>query len=223
MCSSDLGEFAGQQKKAFEMLASGRLAPAFDLDREPDRVRDRYGRHLFGQSLLMARRLLQAGVPIVQANMVLGYSFAWDTHNANCRLLKEMLLPPLDQSVSALLDDLESTGLSDDVLVVMLGEFGRTPKLGGTVTGGVDPTGRDHWTSCFPAVFAGAGVRGGQTIGVSDRFAAYPKTTPYAPSDLGATIFAALGLDLSSELRDRLSRPLPLTVGRPITAVFDGA
>src|SRR5438046_10626543 len=127
------------------------------MDREPDRLRDRYGRHLFGQSLLLARRLVEAGVPIVQVNM--GTMNNWDTHNSNFKQLKDRLLPPLDRAVAALLDDLESSGLLDETLVVMVGEFGRTPKLGGNVgTPSYVPDGRDHWSGAFFACFAGAEI-----------------------------------------------------------------
>src|SRR5262249_6381918 len=161
------------------VLTSGRVARAFEMDREPLAVRQRYGRHAFGQSLLLARRLVQAGVPVVQANMGRGQN--WDTHGDNFRRLKNQLLPPLGQGVAALLDDLETTGLLDETLVVLLGEFGRTPKI--------VQTGRDHWAPCFSALFAGAGVRGGQVIGKSDKIGAYPTTPPYSPDDLGATVY----------------------------------
>src|SRR5437016_5773024 len=128
-----------QQRLAFSVLTSGKVAQAFEIDREPSAVRERYGRHAFGQSLLLARRLVQAGVPVVQANM--GHVQNWDTHADNFRRLKNELLPPLDRGVSALLDDLDATGLLDDTLVLMMGEFGRTPKMSGT--------GRDHWAPCF--------------------------------------------------------------------------
>src|SRR5262249_12208560 len=134
---------AEQQDLAFSVLTSGRVAQAFELDREPAAVRERYGRHAFGQSLLLARRLVQAGVSVVQANM--GRVQNWDTHGDNFRRLKNELLPPLDRGVSALLDDLEATGLLDETLVLMLGEFGRTPKISGT--------GRDHWAACFSGIF----------------------------------------------------------------------
>jgi len=213
--------FAGIQDKAFTMLTSGRVKRAFELDREDPRLRDRYGRHMFGQSLLLSRRLIQAGVPIVQANM--GHMNNWDTHTDNCKQLKTRLLPPLDQGVSALLDDLEACGLLDETLVVMVGEFGRTPKIGqSSVNDPAQRTGRDHWAGVFSAVFAGGGVRGGQVIGRSDRIGAYPATRGYYPSDLGATIYHALGVDPSSEVRDQLGRPLHLNRGEVIAPLFDG-
>jgi hypothetical protein len=202
-----------QQQMALNVLTSGKIARAFEMDQEPAAVRDRYGRHAFGQSLLLARRLVQAGVPVVQANM--GRVQNWDTHGDNFRRLKKDLLPPLDQGVAALLDDLEALGLLDETLVLLLGEFGRTPKIVGT--------GRDHWAPCFSGLFAGAGVRGGQVIGKSDRSGAYPTTTPYTPDDIGATVYRVLGVDPASEVIDRLNRPVQLNRGEVMRALFTGA
>src|SRR4051794_40713536 len=150
------------------MLCSGKVSKALDTGREDPRVVDRYGRHLFGRSLLIARRLVEVGVPIVQATM--GIVQTWDTHVANFPRLRDELLPRLDQAVSALLDDLEARGLLDEPLIVMLGEFGRTPRVSELTPGAVP--GRDHWPKVFPAIFAGAGVAGGQVIGKSDRLGA---------------------------------------------------
>jgi hypothetical protein len=214
-------QLSAQQHQAFAMLTSGKVARAFAIDREPDRVRDRYGRHAFGQSLLLARRLIQAGVPVLQANM--GHMNNWDTHDHNCRQLKERLLPPLDQAVAALLDDLEAHGLLSETLVVMVGEFGRTPKLGGNVgTPQFQPDGRDHWAGVFSAVLAGGGIHGGQVVGKSDKIAAFPASRAYYHSDLGATIYSALGIDPSTEVRDRLGRPLRLNAGEFIRPLFNG-
>ena len=204
---------ADQQDRAFTLLTSGKVSQAFEMDREPARVRDRYGRHAFGQSILLARRLVQAGVSVVQANM--GRVQNWDTHGDNFRRLKSQLLPPLDQGVSALLDDLEAIGLLDETLVVVVGEFGRTPKISGS--------GRDHWASCFSGLFAGAGVRGGQVIGRSDKVGAFPATTPYSPDDVGATVYHVLGVDPASEVRDRQDRPTQLNRGEVMRALFTGA
>jgi uncharacterized protein (DUF1501 family) len=209
---------SNQQKTAFNILTSGKLAQAFEMDREPAAVRDRYGRTSFGQSLLLARRLVQAGVPVVQANM--GRVQNWDTHDNIFPKLKTRLLPPLDQGVAALLDDLETTGLLDDTLVLMLGEFGRTPKISRMPK--AKTVGRDHWAPCFFGLFAGAGVRGGQVIGKSDKIGAYPVTTPYSPNDVGATVYHLLGIDPASEVRDRLGRPVRLNQGRVIEALFSG-
>jgi hypothetical protein len=221
----DLGigrAFTGIQDKAFTMLTSRGVKTAFELDREDPRLRDRYGRHMFGQSLLLARRLIQAGVPIVQANM--GHMNNWDTHVDNCGQLRTRLLPPLDQGVSAFLDDLEVHGLLDETLIVMVGEFGRTPKIGQSSTNDASQsTGRDHWAGVFSAVFAGAGVRGGRVIGKSDKIAAYPATRGFFPADLGATIYHALGADPASQVRDQLGRPLQLNRGELIAPLFDSS
>lgn len=212
--------FEDQKELAYSLLSSGKVAHAFDMGREDPRTRDRYGRHAFGQSLLLARRLVQAGVPIVQVNM--GHVQTWDTHSGNFRSLKDRLLPPTDRGVSALLDDLEATGLLDETLVVVMGEFGRTPRIGRS-TGNINsPDGRDHWSSCFSAAFAGAGVRGGQVIGQSDKMGAYPASRPFTPGDLAATIYHSLGIDPETELHDRLARPIRLCTGEPITALFSG-
>jgi hypothetical protein len=209
-----------QRDMAFNLLTTQKLSKAFDLHGEDPKVRDRYGRHTFGQSILLAKRLVEAGVPIVQVN--LGRVQLWDTHSGNFTALKNDLLPPTDRGVSALLDDLSASGMLDETLVIVTGEFGRTPRIGAT-TGNVNgKDGRDHWAACFTTVLAGAGVRGGQTIGQSDKFGAYPATQPYSPADLAATIYRSLGIDPESEVRDRLGRPLTLCSGRPISAVFDG-
>lgn len=217
-----VSEFNSYQDQAMSILTTSAVGRAFAIDQEPAAVRDRYGRHLFGQSLLLARRLVQAGVPIVQANM--GTMNNWDTHNSNFTQLKDRLLPPLDLGVSALFDDLSSSGLLDETLVVMVGEFGRTPKLGGNVgTPSYVPDGRDHWAGVFFALVAGAGVRGGQVIGSSDNIAAYPASNPYYPSDLGATVFTALGVDPQAIIKDRVNRPMLATEGASIAPLFTGA
>ena len=213
--------FAEQLERAYALLLSGKVARAFDLNREDPRLRDRYGRHSYGQSLLLARRLVAAGVPVVQVNM--GRVQTWDTHSQNFKSLKSRLLPPLDRGVSALLDDLKVQGLLDETLVVVTGEFGRTPRIGSS-TGNVNSRdGRDHWSAVFSAAFAGGGVRGGQTIGQSDRLGAYPASRPYTPGDLAATIYRSLGVDPALELRDRLGRPIRLCNGEEIAPLFDGA
>ncbi len=212
-------DFSGQQEAAIALLCDGRVGRALNLDREDPRLLDRYGRHLFGRSLLLARRLVEAGVPIVQASM--GIVQTWDTHVGNFPRLRDNLLPPLDRAVSALLDDLEARGRLDDTLVVMLGEFGRTPRIAPLTPGAVP--GRDHWPAVFPAVFAGGGVVGGQLIGKSDRIAAHAISRTFGPPDLAATIYNALGVDTATELRDRLNRPLRLCTGEPIAPLYTAA
>jgi hypothetical protein len=208
--------FRGHQRRAFELLASGQVAGAFRLDREPIRVRDRYGRNQFGQSLLLARRLVQAGVPMVQANM--GIVQTWDTHTDNWGRMKTRLLPWLDQAIAALTDDLEAEGRLDQTFVAVLGEFGRTPKVS-TLPGQTIP-GRDHWAAVYSGLFAGGGVVGGRVIGKSDRVGAHPVTTSYTPFDIGATIYKMLGVDPDSEIRDAQNRPSRVCTGRPMDILF---
>ena len=218
--SSPAGDaFADHQDAAIAMLCNGKVGRALDLDREDPRQLDRYGRHLFGRSLLLARRLVEAGVPIIQATM--GIVQTWDTHVANFPRLRNDLLPPLDRAVSALLDDLEARGLLDETLVVMLGEFGRTPKISPLKPG--DAPGRDHWPKVFSAAFAGAGVVGGQVIGKSDRIGAFPISRTFGPPDLAATVYSALGVDPATELRDRLGRPLRLCNGQVMEPLYTTA
>jgi len=209
--NSASGRLAEDQRLAFTMLSSGKLTQAFELQREQDAMRDRYGRHAFGQSLLLARRLVEAGVPIVQANM--GPVQNWDNHGAIFRTLKDRLLPPLDQAVAALLDDLEERGLLNDTMVLVLGEFGRTPKVN-------KDGGRDHWGPCFTGLFAGGGVVPGQVLGSTDEIGAWPDSTPWSPDDLGATVYSALGIDPHSVVRDRLNRPVHLNQGTVIAPLY---
>jgi len=207
-----------QQRLAFTMLTSGRFGRAFDLQQEPDALRDRYGRHMFGQTLLLARRLVEVGVPVVQANM--GIVQSWDTHVDNWNVLKNRLLPPMQQGVCALLDDLRERGLDDEVLVIVMGEFGRTPKVS-TLPGQTIP-GRDHWPEVFSAVFSGAGIRGGQVIGASDPMGGSPATQGFTANDLGATVYHALGIAPETEVVDRLGRPLQLNHGQVMQSLFTG-
>jgi hypothetical protein len=211
--------FLDQQDAALAMLCNGKVGRALNIEREDPRLVDRYGRHGFGQSLLIARRLIEVGVPVVQATM--GIVQTWDTHVGNFPRLRDNLLPPLDQAVSALLDDLKARGLLNETLVVMLGEFGRTPRITELKPG--DVPGRDHWPSVFPAVFAGGGVVGGQLIGKSDRMGAYAISKTFGPPDLAATVYDALGVDPATELRDRLGRPLRLCSGDVIAPLYTAA
>ncbi len=208
--------FRDHQHRAFELLSSGKVAGAFQLDREPVAVRDRYGRNQFGQSLLLARRLVQSGVPIVQANM--GIVQSWDTHVDNWGRLKNRLLPWLDRAVSALVDDLHDEGRLGETFVAVVGEFGRTPKVSNLP--GEKIPGRDHWAHCYSGLFAGAGVVGGRVIGKSDKVGAYPVSTSYTPFDIGATIYQALGVPPDSEIRDPQNRPTAINAGRPMEILF---
>jgi uncharacterized protein (DUF1501 family) len=209
-----------QRRRATSLMLSGNVARAFDLEKEDPRVRDRYGRHMFGQSLLLARRLVDAGVPIVQVNM--GRVQNWDTHGSNFKRLRNELLPPLDRGVASLLDDLACSGKLDETLVVLGGEFGRTPRVGANAGNGNQKDGRDHWSGVFSTVFAGAGIQGGQTIGRSDKVGAHPATRPYTPADLAATIYRSFGIDIDTMLTDRLGRPIRLCNGEVIEPLFSG-
>ncbi len=216
LAAAEAGEYGDLHGTALDLLTSGKMAQAFQLEREPDDVRDRYGRHTFGQSLLLARRLVQAGVSIVQANM--GPVQTWDTHEKNFVGLRDTLLPPLDRAVSALLDDLSATGLLDETMVVMTGEFGRTPEI--SMVPGAEYVGRNHWAAVYTALFAGAGVIGGQVIGRSDALGGQPTTRSFSPDDLGTTLFAALGVPGHAELRDQLGRPLSLCSGQVMHELY---
>lgn len=199
-------------ERAFDLVSSPAARRAFDLSLESPRLRDRYGRNSFGQSLLLARRLVEAAVPLVTVNWARNDAY-WDTHAQNFSQLKNTLLPPFDLGVSALLEDLDQRGLLDETLIVCLGEFGRTPTINGAA-------GRDHWAACNSVVLAGGGIRGGQVFGASDRIAAYPTTSPVSPGDLAATIYHALGVDPHAEIRDLQDRPLALCNGRPLLSLF---
>jgi hypothetical protein len=214
-------------EQAYRMLASEQARRAFDLGREPGPLRDAYGRNEYGESFLLARRLVEAGVRLV--TVVWMYFMpngrianVWDTHGGTAGLGNatgyEMLranycIPPLDRAYAALLEDLAQRGLLDETLVVAVGEFGRTPRLN-------PQQGREHWGPCYTALLAGGGVRGGQVYGASDRLGAYPRDNPVAPEDLLATVYHALGVDPEAELHDREGRPVRACAGRPVTALF---
>ncbi len=198
---------------------------AFDLRREPVVVRDRYGHHKYGQSLLLARRLVEAGVRLVtvywggRVNNPLPH---WDTHFNNNRRLREELLPPFDVCFSAFLEDLAQRGLLDSTLVVCMGEFGRTPRFGQFTGNGVNETGRDHWAQCYSLVIAGGRQAGGRVLGRSDRIAAYPADDPYTPQDLAASVLHALGVDPAGEIRDAFGRNVALSTGEVRASLFGG-
>jgi hypothetical protein len=196
------------QQKAFSLVTSSEVRRAFDLSQEPDKVRDRYGRHTWGQSHLLARRLVEAGARFVTT--VNGQSIIWDTHKDNFNGLKNRLVPPMETAFSALLDDLSERGLLDETLVVWMGDFGRTPKINADA-------GRDHWPQCYSVVMAGGGIKGGQVVGESDKIGAYPHTRPVSPADIHATVFAALGYEPQATTYPSFDgRPLPLSDGEPI-------
>lgn len=209
-------QLSDQFDAAYSMLTSGRLRKAFRISEEPDDVRERYGRDRLGQTLLLARRMVEAEVPVIQCNM--GIVQSWDTHVDHFPRLKNTLLPPTDRGVSALLDDLVDRGLLDSTLVIMVGEFGRTPTISPLANRKVP--GRHHWAHGYTAVFAGAGVRGGQVIGKTDPTGGYPVTVPWSPSDLGATVFDSLGINPDSDLHDRLGRPYRLNQGKVMDVLY---
>jgi Protein of unknown function (DUF1501) len=197
---------------ASDVLTSPRVQSAFNLDLEPLALRQRYGEHICGQSVLMARRLLEAGVPIATVICAAGdlngsSGDMWDTHGNNFVRLRRDLLPPFDSAVSALLTDLADRGRLQETLVVILTEFGRTPRINGGA-------GRDHYPLCYSVALAGGGIRGGQVYGSSDRLGALPADQPCEPNDLHATIFQALGIPIDSTLADQAGRSFPITDGR---------
>lgn len=214
-----LSAFGEQQSLAFNLLTSDRVEQAFHIEAEAAETRDRYGRNKFGQSLLLARRLVEAGVPVVQAAM--GIVQTWDTHVDNWGRLKNTLLPQLDTGLAALMDDLSASGLLEHTLVVVMGEFGRTPKIS-TLPGQTVP-GRDHWAHTYSALFAGAGVRGGQVLGQTDAIAAYPITRSWTPADVCTTLFEALGVGHEAVLHDPLGRPNHLLNGEVISHLYTGS
>jgi hypothetical protein len=217
----------GFQEQAFRMMASPAARRALQIDLEPPTVRDRYGRNEYGESFLLARRLVEAGVRLVTVTWMYIFpsgkvSNVWDNHagygihgaKTGHDLLKSpVCIPPLDRALSALLDDLSDRGLLDDTLVVAAGEFGRTPKIN-------RDQGRDHWGACQSALLAGGGIRGGQVYGTSDPSAAYPKDDPVSPEDFLATIYHSLGIAADAEIRDRSGRPYRVVEGTPLTGMF---
>jgi hypothetical protein len=203
------------QQGAVALLTQARVRAAFDLGRVEPRVLDRYGRNAFGWSLLMARRLAEAGVNVVQVN--LGNNETWDTHGNAFPHLKDNLFPPTDRALSALLDDLRDGGLLDGTLVVMAGEFGRTPKIS-TLPQYYKLPGRDHWGAVQTVFFAGGGTRGG-AVGASDHLGAYPAAAPQTPENMAATIYQALGIPRSAVWPDALGRPHPIYYGEPIAGL----
>jgi hypothetical protein len=198
--------------RAIDLLTSPATRQAFALHEESDRLRDRYGRTTYGQSVLLARRLVEAGVRFVTVYYSRGIG-GWDTHKDNFATLKNSRLPQTDRSVSALLDDLRVRGLLDETLVYWTGDFGRTPKIN-------KDAGRDHWPQCQTVLMAGGGVRGGQVYGASDAVGARPSDRPVRPDDITATLFHALGLDPETIIRDQLNRPMPISAGEPLRALF---
>lgn len=226
-----------QREIAFDLLCGPAARAAFNLDNEPLRVRERYGLpgtapngkmarefgglpHL-GQSMLLARRLVEAGVRLVTVCTGRRFDQAWDTHRNHFALLRQSLLPAVDKGFSALLEDLDQRGLLEDTLIVAMGEFGRTPRVGQvTSPAGADTAGRDHWPHCYTVLMAGGPVKRGFVHGASDRHAAYPLEDAVTPEDITATIYAALGIEPAMQIPDFLGRPHILTTGRVLDRLF---
>lgn len=207
----DFETFAHYRDMAQEILLGSAVKNAYDLDHEDPRIRKSYGDHIGGQSMLLARRLTEAGVPVVQvccsaSGLNAGAGDMWDTHRDNFNRLKERLLPPLDRGMSALLADLANRGTLDDTLVVQLTDFGRTPRVDKNA-------GRNHYPSVYSVAMAGGGIRGGQVYGSSDAKGAFPAEHPCSPADIHATIFHAMGISPRAQLHDMLGRPLPICDG----------
>ncbi|MSR59760.1 MAG: DUF1501 domain-containing protein [Planctomycetaceae bacterium] len=224
-----LATFDAYYEKALSLVQSNGAVRAFRLEDEPPAVRERYGMTKFGQSCLLARRLIEARTRFVQVTWparsddepVPGPDGSWDTHRNNFPMLRDHRCPVFDRSLSALVADLADRGLLESTLVVAVGEFGRSPKIGAATTNNVGPGGRDHWPDCYSALIAGGGVRPGQAYGESDRFGAYPKSSPVHPYDLISTIFHAVGIDPDTEYHDTQNRPRRLVDhGRPVTGLF---
>jgi hypothetical protein len=210
--------FSPLQAQAFDLLSSPKARAAFDLAREPAAVRDQYGRHHFGQSCLLARRLVEAGVGLVQVNWFRGPDEpsdapCWDSHTKEAQRLKTVLAPTADQAFAALLEDLGQRGLLDETLVVCMSEFGRTPRINGA-------GGRDHWGHVFSVALAGGGIRGGQVYGASDRQGGHPRNGRVTPQDLTATILDRLGYAAHTEIRDPQGRPLAVSKGDVIRGIL---
>lgn len=206
------------RQSAISLLTDEKVQRAFDVQQADARTLDRYGRNSFGWSLLMARQLVQAGVSLVQVN--LGNNESWDTHDNNFPLLRDCLLPPTDRGMSALITDLQSLGLLEETLIVMVGEMGRTPKVNATNRSPGCQAGRDHWGAVQTVLVAGGGTRGGVVVGASDKQGAYPAIDAQQPENLAATIYHALGIPSTAAWKDELDRPHHIYQGEPITGLL---
>jgi hypothetical protein len=205
-----LQDMDGFRSRAFDLLTSPAAQKAFRLDREPPKVRDAYGRNIYGQSVLLARRLIEAGTRLACISWAPDANATWDTHGGNFTKLKTALLPQLDAALSSLLGDLANRGLLQRTLVVVMGEFGRSPRVNAAA-------GRDHWNFCYSLLLAGGGIKAGTVHGASDRIGGRPSQSPVTPADVIATIYDRLGIPADLELHDRLSRPYLLVPwGKPI-------
>ena len=212
--------------KAYDLILSQRARNAFDLSQETDQVRDKYGRNTFGQSVLLARRLIESGTRFVQVNwpsVANGdpLTTAWDTHAANFGPLKDLHCPKLDSAVSSLLEELDESGLLDETLVLVIGEFGRSPRLGVSTSGNSNaPDGRDHWPYCYTGLIAGAGIGRGQVYGKSDATGSTPLENPVHPKEILATVYHTLGIDPMTTVFNHLDQPRELVQAEPVYNLF---
>jgi hypothetical protein len=209
--------FDRSRERAISLLTDPKVKQILDVTRERPETLERYGRNSFGWSLLMARNLVEAGVNLVQVN--LGNNETWDTHGEAFPHLKDKLYPPTDRALSALLDDLHERGMLDETLIVMAGEFGRTPKISHLPQHYKLP-GRDHWGAVQTVFFAGGGTKGGRVVGSSDKIGAFPASDVQRPANMAATIYTALGLPETAAWYDDLNRPTHIFEGTPITGHF---
>ncbi len=212
--ASASGAFRGHQSRALRMLGSTNVRNAFDLNQENAATRDRYGRNIHGQCVLMARRLVEHGVPLVSVNWHNDGQNFWDTHGNNFNRLKKDLIPPADMALSALIEDLEERGMLDETIIAWVGEFGRRPQIT------KNNAGREHWPFCYNGLLAGGGIRKGFVYGSSDRHAAYPSTDPMSPQDFATTILHAMGFPTHDVLLDRENRPHRIASGKVIHELF---
>jgi hypothetical protein len=226
--NASMRQYSQQQEKAFSLLASATTSSAFDLSSEPESLRERYGKTVNGMSLLMARRLVEAGVPFVTVFWKENESLhakcrsagGWDTHGNNFACLKEDLLPEFDRGYSALIEDLAQRGMLRDTLVLVSSEMGRKPLIGDRRSGGITGAGRDHWTACMSVLMAGGGIRGGQVFGKTDKYGEYPEEKQISPADVTRTVYHAMGIDNLAAV-DREGRPFNLLdEGRPLVELF---
>ena len=215
--SATTQSFDEHRQSAISLLADPRVLRALDVTRADTRTQERYGRNSFGWSLLMAFRLVEAGVNMIQVN--LGNNETWDTHGDIFVRLRDKLFPPTDRALCALIDDLSSHGLLESTLIVMGSEFGRTPRLT-TLADSYTGAGRDHWGAVQTIFFAGGGIRGGAVIGSSDRIAAYTASSPQTPENMAATIYHALGIPSTALWHDTLDRPHHVYHGQPIAGLI---
>lgn len=210
-----MSQMSGFQHRAMDLLTSSNTQKALDVSSEPDAVRDRYGRNIYGQSVLLARRLIEAGCRLITVSWAPDANATWDTHGDNFGKLKGTLLPQLDAAYSSLIDDLSVRGMLDRTIVAVMGDFGRSPKINAA-------SGRDHWNWCYSLMLTGGGFQQGLIHGGSDAVGAYPDSSPLVPGDIIATMYHALGINHTTVLKDNLGRPHPIVpVGEPVSSLLN--